>query len=104
MDVLNMTRAEIHKFYKKNRILATILKFGDLLGRWKLATNAKNSQYLQNYASQAKKHMDMGCEYHYSNYISVCVNVKPRILYYISYSLSLEAYKLFSKYMNYLLR
>ena len=46
MDLLNMTnRAQIHEFYKKVEKIfifqATVSKFGDLLGGWKLAKNAK---------------------------------------------------------------
>ena len=48
MPSLNMTNnAQILKFYKKiiNRgnfyLSSTVLKFGDLLGGWKLATNVK---------------------------------------------------------------
>ena len=46
---------------------ATVLKFGDLLAGWKLATNTKFQLNISKITSaRPKKHRDMGCEYHYS--------------------------------------
>ena len=46
---------------------ATVLKFGDLLWGWKLATNTKFQHNISKITSaRPKKHRDMGCEYHYS--------------------------------------
>ena len=43
MNLLSMTNeAQSNEFYKKNCIFQTrVRKFGDCLGVWKLATNAK---------------------------------------------------------------
>ena len=54
MNFLNMKiRAQSHSYLEEIFIFqARVFKFGDFLGVWKLATNAKISeQYLQNYAS-----------------------------------------------------
>ena len=50
MDLLKMTnRAKVHEFFKKIKLgkfvsfKKKVLKFGDLFGVWKLATNANYS-------------------------------------------------------------
>ena len=60
-------RAQIHEFYKKVKIdeififQATVLKFGYLLGAWKLATNAKFKQNISKFMPAGpKKQRDMG--------------------------------------------
>ena len=46
---------------------ATVLKFGDLLAGWKLATNAKFEHSISNIMpARPKKYRNMGNEYHYN--------------------------------------
>ena len=69
MDVLNMKyRSQVNEFYKNlNKFLffkTTYLKFGDLLGGWKVATNAKfqHNNISKITPAGQKKHKDIGCD------------------------------------------
>ena len=47
---------------------ATVLKFGDLFGGWKLAKNANFQHNIcKIMAARPKKYRDMRCEYDYNN-------------------------------------
>ena len=69
IDLLNMVnRTELHEGCIEVTFQATVLKFSDLLGGWKLATNAKFQLNISKITpAMPKKHGDMGCECHYNN-------------------------------------
>ena len=45
----------------------TVLKFGDLLGEWMLATNVKFQYNISKNTPARQKTQGMGCEYHHSS-------------------------------------
>ena len=51
-------------------IQAKVSKFGDLLGVWKLETNAKFQLSISKIMQLGQKHRDIGCEYHFKNHLA----------------------------------